>query len=101
MSHEILVGLDIINDDEYKNYREAMTPLLITYGGGFAYDFKVSEVLKSETNEKINRIFTIHFPNTKKMEAFFSNTEYLLIKEKYFSNSVASTTIISSYERNT
>ena len=100
MSYEILVGLDIINEEVYQKYRNAMIPILLFYGGYFVYDFKVAEVLKSESKNKINRVFTINFPDSKKMDAFFLDTKYKLIKEKYFSNSVASTTIISSYEKN-
>ncbi len=99
MAHEILVGLEVINDIQYSEYREAMMPILIEYGGEFTYDFKVAEVLKANTEDKINRVFTISFSSIEKMEEFFTNKEYLLIKETYFSNSVKSTTIISSYEK--
>lgn len=54
MSYEMLVGLQIKDDDLYTKYREAMTPLLKTYGGGFRYDFKVSSVLKNEDGRPIN-----------------------------------------------
>ena len=45
MSYELIVGLNIISDELYSKYREAMTPILKSFGGGFRYDFKVSEVL--------------------------------------------------------
>ena len=100
MANEILVGLDILDNQEYTKYREAMIPILSKYGGEFTYDFKVSQVLRSQTKEKINRVFSICFPDILKMEGFFSNDEYLLIKGKYFNSSVGSTTIIASYEKN-
>ncbi|MBT3586407.1 MAG: DUF1330 domain-containing protein [Halobacteriovoraceae bacterium] len=96
---EILVGLEVTNDQQYTQYREAMTPILHSTGGSFGYDFKISEVLKSLTKNKINRVFTINFPSEEKMDSFFSDQKYLAIKEKFFVNAVASTTIISTYSR--
>ncbi len=101
MSYEILVGLNVLNDQMYQRYRDAMKPILTAYGGGFGYDFRVSEVLLSEVSSKINRVFTINFPDSEKMENFFSNPEYIKVKKTYFEGSVGSTTIISSYEKNT
>ncbi len=71
MSYEILVGLNVLDDQMYQEYRGAMRPILSSYGGGFGYDFKVSEVLLSETSSEINRVFTINFPNSGIMEEFF------------------------------
>jgi uncharacterized protein (DUF1330 family) len=96
---EMLVGLNITNQEEYSNYRKHMTPLLEKCGGGFGYDFKISEVLKSQTEDSINRLFTIHFPSEKEMDTFFSNEDYIQIKKDHFVDSVKSTTIISTYER--
>lgn len=99
MSYEILVGLNVIDDVKYDEYREAMKPILSDHQGRFGYDFKVSDVLISEGDTDINRVFTINFINKDKMESFFSNSEYLKVKEAYFESSVGSTTIISSYEK--
>lgn len=99
MMYEMLVGLEVIDNEEYKAYRTAMKPILEVYGGSFGYDFKVSEVLQSETDEKINRVFTIRFPDKSAMNDFFSDPEYLAVKSKYFEPSVRSTTIIASYEK--
>jgi len=99
MAYERLMGMQILDDEKYTQYREAMYPLLKQHGGDFGYDFKISEVLKAETSEPINRVFTIHFPNKKKMESFFSNETYLQIKEKYFSPSVGAVTPIALYEK--
>ncbi|OLQ74376.1 DUF1330 domain-containing protein [Photobacterium proteolyticum] len=100
MSYELLVGLNVINDRRYQEYRTAMKPILSQFGGRFGYDFKVSEVLQSEIESNdINRVFTINFPNQTNMEAFFSDAEYLNVKTRYFESSVKSTTIISSYEK--
>lgn len=98
MSYEMMVGLQVKDDQVYTQYREAMTPLLQTYGGGFRYDFRVSEVLKNEEGRPINRVFAIYFSSEENMNSFFSNSEYLKIKSKFFENSVEATTIISQYE---
>ena len=76
-----------------------MMPILHAHGGDFGYDFKVSEVLLSQTDSKINRVFTIYFPNQESMEQFFSNPDYLKVKEIYFDNSVSDTTIIATYDK--
>ncbi|CAA0090575.1 Uncharacterised protein [BD1-7 clade bacterium] len=99
--YEMLVGLEVQDNDVYRAYRAAMMPILETYGGSFGYDFEVSNVLKSETPENINRVFTIQFPSEEIMSGFFINSEYLLVKDKYFESSVHSTTIIASYEKHT
>ncbi len=99
MAHEILVGLEILNDEKYQQYRDAMKPILMQYQGAFGYDFKVSDVLKSPSEEPINRVFTLCFPSVVHMDDFFSNPEYLKVKELYFKGSVGNTTIISSYEK--
>ena len=80
-------------------YRAGMTPVLHSYGGKFSYDFKVSEVLITESANEINRVFTIQFPEQAKMEEFFSDTNYKKVREAHFENSVESTTIISSYTK--
>lgn len=99
MSYEMMVGLQIKNDTEYANYREAMGTILKSYGGGFRYDFRVSETLKNEEERPINRVFAIYFENKEKMDEFFKNPDYLKVKSKFYDVSVEATTIISKYER--
>ena len=99
MSFEILMGLEVIDDLQYDNYRAAMKPILKSYGGQFGYDFRVSEVLISEQNPDINRVFTISFPDRQQMKDFFADPSYLQAREKFFVNSVASITMISSYQK--
>ena len=99
MAIEMLVGLQVVDDVAYQSYREGMTPILEAYGGGFGYDFKVSDVLKSENETPINRVFTIYFESEDAMHSFFSNAEYLEVKKRYFEKSVTDTTIIATYER--
>jgi len=99
MSYEILVGLNVLDDLKYDDYRAAMKPILSDHEGRFGYDFKVSDVLISEGDTDINRVFTINFASKNKMEGFFSDSKYLVVKETYFVESVGSATIISSYEK--
>ena len=100
MSFERIMGLDVINDEEYQRYRECMIPILKSFGGNFGFDFKVSEVLKSKSDNAINRVFTIDFPSKEVMDAFFSDQSYLEVKNQYFKNSVKSVTLISMHEAN-
>lgn len=97
--HEYLVGLNVVDDELYQKYRNGMTPILKSYGGGFSYDFAVSNVLISQTENKINRVFTIYFPDEETSERFFSDPDYLEIKKAFFERAVESTTIISKYTR--
>ena len=99
MSFEILIGLEVLDDPQYDDYRAAMKPILSSYGGRFGYDFKISEVLICEKNPDINRVFTITFKDKQQMEDFFSDPKYLQVKEQHFVDSVASVTIISSYHK--
>jgi uncharacterized protein (DUF1330 family) len=100
MAYERIMGLNVINDEMYQKYRDAMTPILTMFGGSFGYDFKVAEVLKSKTSDHINRVFTIEFPNQSAMEAFFTAPDYLVVQQQYFNRSVKSKTTISLHEVN-
>jgi uncharacterized protein (DUF1330 family) len=97
--HEILVALNVIDDQKYQEYRKSMMPILKDHGGGFNYDFRVSDVLISQTEHDINRVFTIYFPDKERSEQFFSNPDYLEVRKTYFDKSVKSSVIISEYER--
>ncbi len=83
-----------------KNYahRKAIAPILLTYNGGFRYDFKVSEVFKNQKGSPINRVFLLRFEAKTSKEAFFSNHDYQLIKIADFEGSVQSITIIAEHE---
>ncbi len=101
MVYEMLVGLHVTNNEMYQAYREKMTPVLVECGGGFGYDFRIAEVLKSQTDNEINRVFTIYFPDKEARQQFFSAESYKAIKAEFFESSVASTTLIAEYNRET
>jgi len=96
---ERLVALQVDNDNLYNRYREEMYPILLKYHGDFGYDFKISEVLKSEEDKPINRVFTIHFSDEEGMKSFFEDEEYLVIKQRYFKASVSSVVEIARYNK--
>ena len=99
MAVEMLVGVNVVNDEGYQAYRIKMTPILESYGGAFGYDFRIAQVLKTPTEAPINRVFTIYFRDEDSMNAFFSDEEYLEIKQEHFERSVTDTTVIATYER--
>ena len=99
MVHELVVGLTVTDDAVYQQYRDAMAPLLAAHGGGFRYDFTVDKVLRSASDHPINRVFTIHFADEQRMNAFFAHPEYRAIKARFFERSVAGTTILGAYDR--
>ena len=98
MAHELVVGLTVTDDAVYARYRAAIAPLLAAPGGGFRYDVRVAEVLRSASTHPINRVFAIYFESKTRKDAFFANADYLAIKARYFERSVAGTTIIGAYD---
>ncbi|PWG63536.1 DUF1330 domain-containing protein [Sediminicurvatus halobius] len=96
---EMLMALHVTDDAGYQRYREAMTPILERHGGGFGYDFRVSEVLRSQVEHPINRVFTIRFPDQPASRAFFAHPEYLDVRRRYFEDAVSAMTIIAEYTR--
>ena len=82
MAFERLVGLFVTDDELYQKYRDSMYPILKAYGGAFGYDFRVAEVLKSEVEEPINRVFTISFEDEKLMNTFFADEKYLQVRKR-------------------
>ena len=99
MTYERVMGIQVVDEDEYQKYREGMMPILHAFGGSFGFDFKVAEVLLSKTDDEINRVFTIEFPSKEVMDAFFVDPEYLKVKDKHFDHSVKSKTVIAMYEK--
>ncbi|MCW7505425.1 DUF1330 domain-containing protein [Leptospira paudalimensis] len=99
LSFETIVGLQVKDESVYAEYRNAMKGLLEQYEGGFRYDFKIAETLKTETENPINRVFLIYFKTKEKKLSFFADPEYKKIREKYFIPSVECTTQIAEYDR--
>jgi uncharacterized protein (DUF1330 family) len=98
MTIDRLVGLKIEDEQRYQEYRNGMMPILEAHGGRFVVDVKVSEVLRAPDEMNFNRLFTIRFPDEEAMNRFFSNEEYLAVREAHFDRSVASTAQLGRYE---
>lgn len=99
MTHELVVALNVTDHDRYQRYRDAMAPLLAAHGGGFRYDFTVDQVLKSASEHRINRVFAIYFGSQEQKDAFFAHPDYLAIKSRWFTASVAGVTVLGAYDR--
>jgi uncharacterized protein (DUF1330 family) len=94
---EILVGLNVIDQDLYSEYRKYMLPLLEAYGGRFIVDVHVAEVLRSPEPQPFNRLFSIRFPSVEKYDAFFANPDYLQVRKRYFEPSVKGRVALGRY----
>jgi uncharacterized protein (DUF1330 family) len=97
MKFEMLVGLHVTDRAMYAEYRKAMLAILRQYGGGFRYDFEVSQTLKSEVDHTINRVFAIYFDDESSRDRFFSDPEYKAVRERFFAGSVKATVVIAEY----
>ena len=95
---EILIGICVTNEETYTAYRAHMSPLLSARGGSFGVDVRVAEVLKNPGTEPFNRLFTIRFPTLAAHDAFFSDPEYLAVRQRYFEPSVAHSMRFGRYE---
>ncbi len=96
-THTLLVGLVVADPEGYRRYREAMTPILERFGGRFGYDFVVSEVLRSEVDQPINRVFTLVFPNRAASVGFFGDPHYQEVRALHFVPAVRHATIIAEF----
>ena len=99
MSYEMTVGLQVVDQELYAQYRREMRPLLEDAGGAFRYDFIVARVLKSEGGEEINRAFVLQFPDQSSKERFFAEPRYLEIRRRLFEPAVRVTAVIAEYPR--
>ncbi len=97
--HLMEVGLEVTDHEMYARYRAGMRPILAEYGGRFDYDFVVAEVLQSLDAPRINRLFTLSFPDQESAKRLFADPRYLEVRKSFFEPSVASVHRIAEYER--
>lgn len=97
MPFEIVVGLLVVDHEKYAHYRQAIVPVLRSYGGRLRFDFEVSRTLKSETSQNANRLFVLRFPDRASKQRFFADPQYLEIRRAWFENAVSETEIIAEY----
>lgn len=88
-----LFGLEVTDDAGYASYREAMMPILTRHGGAFGCDFVVARVLRGP-NERINRVFTIAFPDAAARDRFFADEEYRAVRARWFTPSVGAVEVL-------
>ena len=88
-SHEMLMGVQVIDETGYARYRSEMMPLLEAHGGRFVLDVLVSEILRTPTPSAFNRLFVVRFPSAQQRDAFFANPEYAAIRARWFEPSVS------------
>jgi uncharacterized protein (DUF1330 family) len=94
--HVMLVALVVTDPAGYARYRVAMTPILAAYGGSFGHDFVVAEVLRG-AGERVNRVFTLEFPDRSARQRFFADERYLAARAAYFEAAVASTEVLAEF----
>jgi uncharacterized protein (DUF1330 family) len=92
---EVTWGLQVDDAEAYAAYRAGMMPVLARFEGVFVLDLWIAEVLKAPSPAPFNRVFTIRFPSAESMEAFFTNPEYLAVRERHFARSVSSVSELS------
>ena len=97
MAFEMTVGLLVVNQKTYDQYRREMRPLLEEAGGAFRYDFAVARTLQSESGVDINRAFVLQFPSRSHKERFFADPRYVEIKRRLFDPAVKERVAISEY----
>ena len=77
-------------------YRAGMTPILESYGGSFGCDFAVAKVLKGPS-ERVNRVFTIAFPDRATRDRFFADERYRAVRREHFEPAVAASFVLAEF----
>ncbi|WP_437314034.1 DUF1330 domain-containing protein [Sorangium sp. So ce385] len=94
--HVLLMGLEVTDEAAYASYRARMTPILSSYGGAFGHDFVVARVLKGDA--RINRVFTLVFPDRATRERFFADAQYRAVRAELFEKAVAAALVLGELE---
>ena len=92
------IGLEVLDDTLYTQYRAEMTPLLEAAGGRFVLDVRVAEVLRGPAEARFNRLFTIRFATQAAFAAFFADPAYLAIRDRLFAPSVGQVHVLAAHE---
>ena len=90
-------GVNVVNEHLYAAYRAQMLPILAEFGGRFVVDVRVKEVLRSPVAQPFNRLFTIRFPSSAQLEAFFGDPRYLDVRARLFAPSTAGVTDLGRF----
>ena len=68
----------VTNEEQYGKYRQAVMPLIETFGGMHVRDGTV-ELLEGRLDERRTALF--EFPSMEAIQAFWNSPEYGLVKE--------------------
>jgi uncharacterized protein (DUF1330 family) len=98
-SYVRLFGLQVDDAELYRSYRAGMAPILERHGGRFGYDFVVADVLKSESDQPINRVFTLVFPTRAASQRMFADADYLRVRGEYFDAAVSAITTLAEFDQ--
>jgi len=98
LARELLVGLNVVDETGYARYRQGIAPILDKYGGGFRYDFRIAETLRSDAEAPINRLFTIYFKDQAALDGFFTDADYQKIRGEHFEPAVTAMTVLAAYD---
>jgi uncharacterized protein (DUF1330 family) len=93
--HVVLIGLEVTDDAGYGRYRAGMTRILETYGGSFGC--VIARVLKGPS-DRLNRVFTIVFPDREAKMQFFADSHYREVRAQHFDGAVASGVVLGELE---
>jgi len=96
--YHVLVGLNVLDDTSFEEFNSAITPMLCRYDGEFGYDFDVPSALLASKYRKINHVYTLCFASKIKMEEFFRDKDYLMIRGRHVLKSFRPEQIIFGYE---
>lgn len=96
--HVFPMGLEVSDDARHARYREAMTPILASYGGGFGYDVVIAKVRKG--NECVTCVFAISFPGSLDCDRFFADENYRVARAEFCAPAGASMILHASSKDN-
>lgn len=97
--YEMIVAMNVTNAESYARYRAAMTPLLEAAGGGFRFDFVVSDTLSALPAHPVTRVFAIYFRDQAASDAFFADPAYLAVKAEHYTHAVDGFTVMAAGAR--
>lgn len=97
MAYEMLVAMNVTDPSEYRRYREGMLPILARYGGGFRYDFVVSQTLSPQPEHPVTRLFAIFFEDEAASRAFFADESYQAVRQRHYVGAVDGRTLVAAY----
>ncbi len=94
---ENLVAIQVEDAAAYGEYRRQLAPVLDAYGAEMRFEGRISEVLSSPGEARLNRIFLLRFPSAVAARDFSEDERYLQLRDRYFTPSVPNTIFLGHY----